>query len=72
MNEADNEVEKELQALRTLVCGGNFGGMDDFSAERSHILKLTYTCLRSSKKSFGECQKEAWKQYRDAVKDCMR
>ncbi|MBN2604175.1 MAG: hypothetical protein JXA91_08600 [Candidatus Thermoplasmatota archaeon] len=68
----DNEVEKELVSLRNLICGRDFGGMTDFSEERSHILKLTYACLRNTKKSFGECQKESWQKYRAAVKDCMR
>jgi len=72
MNEINPEVKRELIALRTLVCNGDFGGMDGFSQERSHILKLTYSCLRNKNKTFGECQKEAWRSYRDFVKDCMR
>jgi len=66
-----NDDEKELQELKTLVCSKNFGGMDDFSKERSHILNLTYGCMRQEKKRFGECQKIAWERYRDAVEGCL-
>jgi hypothetical protein len=63
--------EDELQKLRTLVCRKDFGGMDDFSQERSHILNLTYNCMRQEKKRFGQCQKEAWEKYRDAIEGCI-
>jgi hypothetical protein len=70
MLENNREAVRELRALQALVCGRDFGGMDDFSQERHHILKLTYSCLKNSKMNFGECQKLAWRQYRDIIKDC--
>ena len=72
MFETDDEAKRELRSLQSLVCGRDFGGMADFSAERSHVLRLAYSCLRNSKMNFSECQKLAWEEYRNAVKDCMR
>ena len=66
---SEAEAEKELKNLRMLVCSANFGGMDDFSKERSHLLKLAYVCLRTTKFDFGECQQLAWDEYKKMKKD---
>ena len=65
------EADEELLALKKLACSSNFGGMEDFSKERSHVLKLAYICLRTSKKTFSECQHEAWEEYKNMKnKEC--
>ena len=63
------DAEKELKELKKLACSTDFGGWEDFRKERSHILNLAYICLRSSNKTFSECQRDAWEKYR-AVQDC--
>ncbi len=65
------DAEKELNALKKLACSDDFGGMGDFSEERSHILRMAYQCMDKQNKIFGECQKDAWSRYRNAVKDCI-
>ena len=72
MFEIDDEAKRQLEALQALVCGRDFGGMADFSSERSHVLRLAYSYMRNSKMNFSQCQKIAWEEYRNAVKDCMR
>lgn len=64
--------EQELKSLQRLVCSGEFGGMDDFRKERSHILRMAYHCMDNNKWSFGACQKKSWARYKDAVKDCIQ
>ena len=61
-------ADEELLALKKLVCSQDFGGMEDFSKERSHILRLAYICLRTTKLDFGECQKRSWDEYRNMMK----
>ena len=50
---------RELEELRQIKCC-EIGGMDNFREERSKIMKLAYTCLKNTDKTFGECQKMAW------------
>ena len=58
-----DEIE-ELEGLKRLICSG-IGGMDSFKKQRSHIMKIAYSCLRHTDRTFGDCQMLAWGAFDD-------